>query len=288
MRFIRAYQLAIFAIVGVAALGCKQNPFAPTATGTGAAGTPGANTSASATPATAAQQQALASQMQDLSSRLSQLDNNNSDLHRQLAQAEQQRQAYQEQVALLQKQLGDMAGKVKETQMARQEADRQLVAIQASSKQRGSASITANNSARSSLATVNIPGLEVRQEGDVIRIEIPSDQVFAPGTAQMQQASTLLDEVAGAIQRTYPRQRVVIEAHADGANGSAGSVNSHLLTANQVQAVFQQFVQRNRLPSRQLSMLSMGDNHPLASAGTAAGQAKNRRIEVVIYPDTFE
>ncbi len=287
MRFMRAYQLAILAGVALIALGCKQNPFAPAGTGTGAAATPGANASASAA-ANPAQQQALASQMQDLSSRLSQLDTNNSDLHRQLAQAEQQRQAYQEQVALLQKQLGDMAGKVRETQMARQEADKQLVAIQASSKQRGGASITANNSAKSSLATVSIPGLEIRQEGDVVRIEIPADQVFAPGTAQMQQASPILDEVAGAIQRTYPRQRVVIETHADGALGAAGSVNAHLLTASQAQAVFQQLVQRNRLPSRQLSILGMGDNHPLASAGTAAGQAKNRRIEIVVYPETFE
>ena len=36
-------------------------------------------------------------------------------------------------------------------------------------------------------------------------------------------------------------------------------------------------VQRGRLPARQLSVLAMGDNHPLASNATPAGKAKNRK-----------
>jgi flagellar motor protein MotB len=35
-------------------------------------------------------------------------------------------------------------------------------------------------------------------------------------------------------------------------------------------------------------VLAMGDNHPLASNATPAGKAKNRRIEVVVYPDTLD
>jgi flagellar motor protein MotB len=34
--------------------------------------------------------------------------------------------------------------------------------------------------------------------------------------------------------------------------------------------------------------LAMGDNHPLASNGPAAGKAKNRRVDIVIYPDTID
>jgi flagellar motor protein MotB len=32
----------------------------------------------------------------------------------------------------------------------------------------------------------------------------------------------------------------------------------------------------------------MGDNHPLVSNGTPAGKAKNRRIELVVYPDLID
>src|SRR5205085_5592195 len=97
----------------------------------------------------------LASQVSDLNRRVGQLDLNNADLHRQLAQAEQARQSSQEQVTLLQRQLGEMATRLKDTQLAKQESDKQVTAIQASTRARGGATITANNSIRQSLAMVS-------------------------------------------------------------------------------------------------------------------------------------
>jgi chemotaxis protein MotB len=234
------------------------------------------------------QSQAIASQVQDLNRRVGQLDLNNADLHRQLAQAEQARQSSQEQVTLLQRQLGEMATRLKDTQIAKAEVDKQVSAIQASTRARGGATITANNSIRQSLAAVSIPGLDIRQDGEVIRIEIPGDKLFQPGTAQLLiDGYRVLDEVASAVQRTYQRQRIVVEAHTDDSL-AANPTAAHMLTTAQAQAVFQQLVQRGRLPARQLSVLAMGENHPLASNATPAGKAKNRRIEIVVYPDTID
>jgi chemotaxis protein MotB len=259
--------------------GCKEGPFAQ------------AGASRQTSPANVLaqpQSQAIASQVQDLNRRVSQLDVNNADLHRQLAQAEQARQASQEQVSLLQRQLGEMATRLKETQIARSEAEKQINAIQASTRARGGATITANSSIRQSLSAIAIPGLDIRQDGEVIRIEVPADKLFTPGTAQLlTDGYRLLDEVAAAVQRNYQRQRIVVEAHTDDSLG-ANPTGAHLLTTNQAQAVFQQLVQRGRLPARQLSVLAMGENHPLASNATPAGKAKNRRIEIVVYPDTID
>src|SRR4051812_48196891 len=130
--------------------GCKEGPFAPMVT----------QQAKPANPLAPQQSTQIASQVSDLNRRVSQLDLNNADLHRQLAQAEQARQASQEQVSLLQKQLGDMAGKLKDTQVAKAEVEKQVNAIQASTRVRGGATITANNSIRQSLAPVAIPGLE--------------------------------------------------------------------------------------------------------------------------------
>src|SRR6476646_7752825 len=100
------YRLAIIVILaaaaGLCAGGCKEGPFAqPLATRQ--------TNAASIAQSPAPGSQALASQMQDLNRRVGQLDVNNADLHRQIAQAEQARQSSQEQVTLLQRQLGEMA-----------------------------------------------------------------------------------------------------------------------------------------------------------------------------------
>jgi chemotaxis protein MotB len=259
--------------------GCKEGPFAQV----------GATRQASPANAFPAQPSpALASQIQDLNRRVSQLDLNNADLHRQLAQAEQARQSSQEQVALLQRQLGEVSTRLRDTQVARAEAEKQVNAIQASTRARGGATITANNSVRQSLSPIAIPGLDIRQDGEVIRIEVPSDKLFIPGTGQMlTEGYRILDEIAAAIARNYQRQRIVVEAHSDDSL-AANPTGAHLLTTSQAQAVFQQLVQRGRLPARQLSVLAMGENHPLASNATPAGKAKNRRIEIVVYPDTID
>ena len=256
--------------------GCQQGAFQPPA---GQAG---------ASNVFQQQSQALTSQVQDLNRRVSQLDLNNTDLHRQLAQAEQQRQKAQDQADLFHKQITAMADQLKSTQVAKTEVDKQITALQASTKMRGGATITANSSIKQSLAAIAIPGLEIRQDGEVIRIEVPSDKLFATGGGQLQaDGYRILDEVAAAIQRSYSRQRIVIEGHTD--DSLAGnSTAAHALSSSQAGAVFQQLVQRGRLPARQLSVLAMGDNHPLASNGTAAGKAKNRRVEIVIYPDAID
>jgi outer membrane protein OmpA-like peptidoglycan-associated protein len=35
----------------------------------------------------------------------------------------------------------------------------------------------------------------------------------------------------------------------------------------------------------QLFLVAHGGNHPLVSNATAAGRARNRRVEIVIYPE---
>lgn len=293
----RPFALAalLCALGAITSTGCKQGTFSQTATptGTGIAATPGQPKLFAQQQVDQlqtqmlAQQQSLSSQVQDLTRRTQQLDMNNSNLTRELAQAQQSQQQYQEQIAMLQKQLGDTATRLKSEQLAAQESTKQLSALQASTKFRGGASIQANSSVKQALQAITLPGLEVKQDGDVVRIEIPADKLFVPGSAQMTpESGRILDEVASAIARSYSRQRIIIEGHSDNSPGS--TVNAHLLTNAQSQLVFQHMVQRNNLPARQLSILAMGENHPLASNGEAAGKAKNRRIEIVVYPDSID
>ena len=274
----RAASVLLCAAASLVVCGCQNGAFQPP---------PGAATSSLLAPQVPGQPQAQAAAVQDLNRRVAQLDLNNTDLHRQLAQKAQQEKALQDQVGLLQKQLGDVAQRFKDSQLAQQSAQDKVSALEASTRFRGGASITANSSVKQSLSAVSIPGLDIRQEGEVIRIEVPADKLFVPGSAQLQQnGQRIIDEIASAITRSYPRQRIVIEGHADDSS-AASPTAAHQLTGQQAQAVFTQLVDRGRLPARQLSVLAMGENHPLASNATAAGKAKNRRVEIVVYPDSL-
>lgn len=276
----RTFLVGWCALAVVLAAGCKNNPFQQPG-GTGAL-------SPAQSSALQTEQQKLTAQLADLNRRLGQMDGNNNDLHKQIADKERQLAASQQQLDLMQKQMAESTTKWKDALAAKQDAEKKLQAHQASTQFKGGATITANSSMRQSLTMVSLPGLDVRQDGEVIRIDIPSDRLFVPGSAQpAANSAMILDEIANAIARSYPRQRIVVEAHGDGVGG-ANSLAAHSLTAAQAESVLQQLVTRGRVPARQLSILALGDNHPLVAVGSPEGRAKNRRVEVVIYPDTFD
>jgi flagellar motor protein MotB len=172
--------------------------------------------------------------------------------------------------------------------LAKEEAEKKYQALEASTTRRGGAIITANSSRSGSLRKIEIPGLNVRQDDDVIRIELPSDQLFAAGTSQLiGSAYPILDQVANEIARNYPRQLIGIEGHTDGSPVFNGASN-HQVAAAQAMVVFDQFTRRNRLPSNQFFVSAQGSNRPLTSNATQAGRAQNRRVELVVHPDTVD
>ena len=227
------------------------------------------------------------------------MDSDNRDLQKQLAQSQQQSRLYQDQLKVMRQQLDETANRLAETmqsqQQIQQQADQQVAALQANLQkqatlqQRSGATITANSSARPLAAAVQIAGLNVRQDGDVVRIELPSDQVFMPGTATINpEASPYLAQVANAIRQYYPRQKIGIEAHTDNSSVPGNWRNSHHLSAAQAMAVFEQFSSIHQFNPHQMHVLGHGPNHAVASNNTSDGKRRNRRVEVVIYPRQFD
>ncbi len=266
----------LVAVVGQATSGCNQNPFL---------------SSRQQYPAPAQPQQPAApfSQLQDLRQRAQQLDVDNRDLQSQVAQLQQQVQLAQEEKSLLRQRLTDAANQLKEIQTAKKEVDQRLDALQASTRQKGGAIITANNSLRDNLPVIDLPGIEVRQDGDVIRISLPADRLFVQGTAQFQPAAfQLLDQAAVSVRQNYPRQIIVIEGHTDNTLSTGVVMNTHQLAANQAVAVFSQLTRSGRLSAKQLRIMSHGDSQPRFSNATPDGRARNRRVELVVYPETIE
>ena len=223
----------------------------------------------------------------ELSQQAQGLDSDNRELQARLARVQQQYQLLKEQNTLFQQQLRDTADQLVTAQTRVSESQKRVKALQTSAMRRGGAQITANNSLRKSITAVSIDGVDVQQDGELVRIILPSDQLFMPGTATLVRgAEQRIDYIAKALLQNYPNQVVGIEAHTDNSQ-ITGSLwrNHHQLTAAQSVAIFEQFSYRHGMLSDQMFVLGNGKNYPLVSNGTAAGQARNRRIEIVIYPD---
>ncbi|MGB7326887.1 MAG: OmpA family protein [Rubripirellula sp.] len=225
----------------------------------------------------------------ELNRRVQLLDDNNRQLTTQLAQSDQQIQVYKDESELLRNQLAAVSNQMESTAIAARNAQTQVRGMQASAQVRGGATIQPNTNLTQMASRLNLGGIPVQQDGNVIRIAVPSDQLFAPGSAQLNaQAATTLDPIATQLARMFPRNRIGIEGYTDNAPLYGGGFASpHQLTAAQASAVLDLLSRRNGMPPNQLFTVAQGSNNPRQSNDTPAGRAANRRVELVIYPDNY-
>jgi flagellar motor protein MotB len=234
------------------------------------------------------QQQALVQQSEQLQSRTVALDKDNQELASLLAQSRQQIQLLEDQMRATQQQLRDTTDRLASVQTNNDQLRTQTSAMSASMQTRGTAEIRANNSLLRNLTIASMPGVTVRQDGDVVRIELPGDQLFNFGTAQFKLgADALIRTLAADLGQNYPQQMVGIEGHTDGSPPATPQypTDQHLAVA-QATALFDMLTRSAGLPAKQLFVVGHGGSQPIVSNATEAGRARNRRIEVVVYPET--
>jgi chemotaxis protein MotB len=154
-------------------------------------------------------------------------------------------------------------------------------------QRQGGVSITPNNSFLQTLPAINIAGVFVRRDGDVIRIELSGNALFESGSARLRPgAVNLIADVSTELVRTYPDQMIGVEGHtdADPVTGTQWHNNQELSIARAM-SVYDVLVSRTRLQANQLFVVGHGANHPIVSNATVEGKQRNRRIELVVYPD---
>ncbi len=235
------------------------------------------------------QQTAMAQQTQQYQQRAATLDRDNQELESLLAQSRQQAQLLEEQVRRRKRSCATRPIDWRPCRPTTISFADRTTALAASVQTRSQAEIRANNSLLRSLSITNMPGINVRQDGDVIRIELPGDQLFNFGTAQFKVgADALLRSVAADLAQNYPQQLIGIEGHTDGSPMTSPQfpTDQHLAVA-QAMAVYDVLTRAGGMPPKQLFVVGHGGSHPVVSNATDAGRARNRRIEIVIYPETM-
>ena len=230
---------------------------------------------------------ALNQKYQELQARANTLDQDNQEQQALVAQVQQQRKVLEDQLAAVREQLGGASSQLAKLRDERLETEKKVDTLTASVKRKVGATITANNSLKEQLPAIDIPGVEVRHDGDVVRIELPGNRLFEPGGARLlSSASSVIDAVATEVARVYPNQLIGVEGHTDSdpINNQMWRDNHHL-SVGRAAAVYDYLSTRSHLKPQQLFVVGHGANHPVVSNGTEAGKERNRRVELVIYPE---
>jgi flagellar motor protein MotB len=233
------------------------------------------------------QQLVLTQRNQELQTRATSLDHDNQELEAMVAQSRQQTRVMEDQVAALREQLNGATSQLAQIKTQYDDTNRKADMLAASVKRKVGATITANTSIQDRLPAIDIPGVEVRADGDVIRVELPGARLFESGNARLQpQAGALIDQVAGQVIRAYPHQMIGIEGHTDSdpLKNSKWTSNQQL-SIGRAMAVYDHLVGRTGVNPAQMFVVGHGVNHPVVSNGTSGGKERNRRVELVIYPD---
>jgi flagellar motor protein MotB len=263
----------LIAALALAALaGCNHLPFQPTQQNQAAL---------------TQQMQTLSQQNQEFQTRAAALDRDNQEIESLLAQSRQQIQLLNDELTATRGQLQTTTDQLLATRTETDQLRTQSSQLVATVQQRAGAEIRPNNTLLKNLALQQIPGVQVRQDGDVVRVEAPADRIFLTGSNYLQNgAEQLLESIGADLRRNFPDNIIGIEGHTDeGATHSQQFPTNHHLSAAQSLAVYNTLVQRGTMPATQLFVIGHGANHPVVSNASAEGQARNRRIEFVVYPE---
>ncbi len=121
----------------------------------------------------------------------------------------------------------------------------------------------------------------VFREGDSVFLRLVG-LTFASGESQIRPENfDLLAKVEKAID-VFPRSELTIEGHTD-AHG--GDVLNQTLSQARAESVQQYMINAMRIPTYRLIATGYGETRPVASNETAAGRARNRRIDIRIKPN---
>lgn len=124
--------------------------------------------------------------------------------------------------------------------------------------------------------------VQITNTGDRLIVTMPQDLLFATDSSVVR--PDLRDDlvsVAGSLNK-YPESTIQVIGHTDSDGDAAynqtlseqraGSVTGILLGAG--------------VPSARMQAIGQGENQPVASNLTPEGKAQNRRVEIVIVPNT--
>lgn len=114
-----------------------------------------------------------------------------------------------------------------------------------------------------------------------ILTKLKNDLLFTTGSADLKpEAKTSLQQIAGILTQ-YPEDRITVVGYTD----SVGSNETNQALSERRARSVKLALVSGGVPAASVEAMGQGESNPIDSNDTAAGRAKNRRVEMIITPD---
>jgi outer membrane protein OmpA-like peptidoglycan-associated protein len=124
-----------------------------------------------------------------------------------------------------------------------------------------------------------IPNADVQRVGEGIAVTFESGILFPYNSDQIQAAGqSNLRQLAQSLQK-YPGTEVLIVGHTDATGSDSYNMGLSLRRASSAR----NYLVAQGIPANVIRVEGRGETEPVADNTTAAGQARNRRVEIAIF-----
>lgn len=124
--------------------------------------------------------------------------------------------------------------------------------------------------------------LQITNTGDSLIVTLPQEILFASNSYEVQPAMRADLVTLAASLRDYPASTVQVTGHTD----SSGDAASNQVLSERRAGAVANVLTTNGVSSTRVQTFGQGENRPVASNLTPEGRALNRRVDVVIIPNT--
>lgn len=133
-------------------------------------------------------------------------------------------------------------------------------------------------------------GLTVEQRDGKVYVSMENKLLFESGSWAVNALGRQAVEQLGQVLAKNPEIAVLIEGHTDNVPyGGNGTMKDNWdLSTKRATAIVTILTENNNIPKENLTAAGRGEYAPVAPNTTAAGKAKNRRIEVILTPKLDE
>jgi outer membrane protein OmpA-like peptidoglycan-associated protein len=122
--------------------------------------------------------------------------------------------------------------------------------------------------------------ISVTNTGEYLVVNMPQDLLFAVDSAALQPTLTNDIRTVAKSLLKYPNSRIDVIGHTDNSGDEAYNQDLSQRRAVSVANVLRD----NGVPNSRLTAFGRGEDQPVATNGTPAGRALNRRVEIIIRP----